>query len=93
MKQTVLSSQKQIPMAACPNCDGHGTVQCSTCEGDGNYRTWNEDDERVIREEEPCDRCGGDGFVECGSCGGSGGYNRSQELGFDNDEQFRDNML
>ena len=68
-------------------------MTCTKCDGTGNHHHWTEDDELQVNEDEPCGRCNGSGSVECGVCGGSGGQNVTQDLGFDSEEQFRDNMF
>lgn len=82
-----------MPAASCPECDGHGSVECPRCYGSGNSVYYTKDDERKEREEKNCDECGGSGRVECGACGGSGGQNVARDLGFDSEEQYRDNMF
>lgn len=64
-------AQAPSPGAACAQCQGSGSVMCSTCGGRGNWYDppQGETGEAQLRT---CPACTSSGRLRCTSCGGSG---------------------
>ena len=77
----------------CPECRGSGSVECRECHGTGHFHFHDEEDEEKMDRDEACYACNGTGYVDCEECGGRGRQDPHTRLGFDDEEQFRDNML
>ena len=56
-------------MSRCTNCNGSGTVTCSTCHGQGFTTRFNDDGEETKRL---CGACEGKRQVRCMTCHGTG---------------------
>jgi len=56
----------------CEECEGHGSVDCHWCEGEG----FSESDNTTRISGDPvlteCNHCSGEGTMTCGNCGGEG---------------------
>lgn len=53
----------------CSRCNGTGTLECRTCDGDGIIRAGFPLD--IVLDDEECPRCDG-GFIDCPKCDGTG---------------------
>lgn len=80
-----------MPSSACPSCEGHGVTSCEACSGTG-FRT-KVDPETDDTIEHECYECRGKGAIDCGRCGGTGALDATGLLGFEDEEDFNDNML
>jgi DnaJ-class molecular chaperone len=68
-------------------------VECRKCHGTGHLHFEDEDDEETVDRDEACYACDGTGYIDCEACSGRGRQDVHSQLGFDNEEQFRDNVL